>query len=105
MGALWPLLVVVLLPSPARGVAPSSNRRLGAATRFPATRHRCVTCSASSGGEEPPAEMMSRSQATFNLVKNVVGTGVLTLPSGVARLSDGGASSLEVMSAGVSRCE
>ena len=49
--------------------------------------------------------MMSRSQATFNLVKNVVGTGVLTLPSGVARLSDGGASSLEVMSAGVSRCE
>ena len=53
---------------------------------------RCrVALGASSG--PPPAPTSSVSQSALNLVKNVVGTGVLTLPSGVARLSDRGASS------------
>ena len=32
-------------------------------------------------------------QCTIALVKNIVGTGVLTLPAGISRLSDGGAAS------------
>lgn len=37
----------------------------------------------------------SEQQCTVALVKNIVGTGVLTLPAGIARLSDAGASSYE----------
>eukprot|EP00908_Phaeocystis_cordata_P011388 Transcript_22261.p1 GENE.Transcript_22261~~Transcript_22261.p1 ORF type:complete len:234 (-),score=74.69 Transcript_22261:381-1037(-) len=34
-------------------------------------------------------------QCTVALVKNIVGTGVLTLPAGISRLSDGGAASTD----------
>ena len=39
----------------------------------------------------------NEAQCTVALIKNVVGTGVLSLPVGVSRLSDGGAASSEVL--------
>ena len=45
----------------------------------------------------PPPAASTQFSASANLVKNIVGTGVLTLPAGVARLSDGGLSSPEAL--------
>ena len=42
----------------------------------------------------------SEAQCTVALVKNIVGTGVLTLPAGVSRLSDNGLTSSEALALG-----
>ena len=46
-----------------------------------------------SGGTKPANQL----QCTVALVKNIVGTGVLTLPAGISRLSDSGAASDEAL--------
>ena len=43
------------------------------------------------------AKPATQVQCTVALVKNIVGTGVLTLPAGISRLSDGGAASTEAL--------
>lgn len=43
----------------------------------------------------------SESQCTVALIKNIVGTGVLTLPAGVARLTDSGATPAEAIALAV----
>eukprot|EP00966_Prymnesium_polylepis_P330209 7385871-Prymnesium_polylepis.1 len=48
-------------------------------------------------GGSPDGPRASELQCTVALVKNIVGTGVLTLPVGVSRLSESGASSSEAL--------
>ena len=48
-------------------------------------------------GSKPASQL----QCTVALIKNIVGTGVLTLPAGISRLSDSGASSDEALALGV----
>ena len=83
------LLVVQLLCGPAAAWQPRPGLR-------PIRAARCRVALGASLGP-PPAQTSSVSQSALNLVKNVVGTGVLTLPSGVARLSDRGASSSDAL--------
>ena len=52
-------------------------------------RHAPLSMVVRSGSGKPATQL----QCTVALVKNIVGTGVLTLPAGISRLSDGGASS------------
>ena len=59
---------------------------------LPALRHSPLLMVAPSTGK--PATQL---QCTVALVKNIVGTGVLSLPAGISRLSDGGASSTEAL--------
>ena len=59
---------------------------------LPALRHTPLLMVAPSTGK--PATQL---QCTVALVKNIVGTGVLSLPAGISRLSDGGASSTEAL--------
>ena len=49
----------------------------------------------------PGSKPASQLQCTVALIKNIVGTGVLTLPAGISRLSDSGASSDEALGLGV----
>ena len=46
----------------------------------------------------------SEQQCTVALVKNIVGTGVLTLPAGIARLSDSGMASSDALAGAIAMC-
>ena len=46
----------------------------------------------------------SEQQCTVALVKNIVGTGVLTLPAGIARLSDCGMASSDALAGAMAMC-
>ena len=49
------------------------------------------------GAPTGPPGTASEQQCTVALCKNIVGTGVLTLPAGVSHLSDAGASSSDAL--------
>ena len=81
----------------AAAVAPPLAPRLAAAAapllvqRAPGALMRAAPAAAAA------ATSSLEQKCTVALVKNIVGTGVLTLPAGIAKLNEGGASSDEAL--------
>ena len=79
-------------------IASATQRpRIASATASTPTPSATAATPTTAAAAPPPPAASTQFSASANLVKNIVGTGVLTLPAGVARLSDGGLSSPEAL--------
>ena len=79
-------------------IASATQRpRIASATASTPTPSATAATPTTAASAPPPPAASTQFSASANLVKNIVGTGVLTLPAGVARLSDGGLSSPEAL--------